>query len=105
MDKAVSIYDLIGDEGFQRLIQTFYRQVPDDPILGPMYPPEDLAGAEQRLRDFLIFRFGGPPRLHRAARTPAPEDAALPLCHRSASTQPMGPSWTMPWKKQPCPSP
>jgi len=27
-----------------------------------MYPSEDLAGAEQRLRDFLIFRFGGPPR-------------------------------------------
>jgi hemoglobin len=27
-----------------------------------MYPPHDLAGAEARLRDFLIGRFGGPPR-------------------------------------------
>jgi len=27
-----------------------------------MYPAEDLAGAEQRLRDFLIYRFGGPQR-------------------------------------------
>jgi hemoglobin len=27
-----------------------------------MYPAGDLAGAEERLRDFLIFRFGGPPR-------------------------------------------
>ena len=27
-----------------------------------MYPPDDLPGAEQRLRDFLIFRTGGPPR-------------------------------------------
>ena len=27
-----------------------------------MYPPEDLAGAEQRLRDFLVGRFGGPSR-------------------------------------------
>jgi hemoglobin len=27
-----------------------------------MYPAEDLAGAEQRLRDFLIGRFGGPQR-------------------------------------------
>jgi hemoglobin len=27
-----------------------------------MYPPEDLAGAEERLRDFLIYRFGGPVR-------------------------------------------
>jgi hemoglobin len=27
-----------------------------------MYPPHDLAGAEARLRDFLIYRFGGPTR-------------------------------------------
>ena len=27
-----------------------------------MYPSGDLAGAEQRLRDFLVGRFGGPPR-------------------------------------------
>jgi hemoglobin len=27
-----------------------------------MYPRTDLAGAEQRLREFLIGRFGGPPR-------------------------------------------
>ena len=25
-----------------------------------MYPPHDLEGAKQRLRDFLIVRFGGP---------------------------------------------
>jgi hemoglobin len=25
-----------------------------------MYPADDFEGAEQRLRDFLIFRFGGP---------------------------------------------
>jgi hemoglobin len=56
------IYDLIGEEGFARLIRAFYAQVPNDPILGPMYPKEDLAGAEQRLRDFLIGRFGGPAR-------------------------------------------
>ncbi len=27
-----------------------------------MYPQHDLAGAEQRLRDFLVVRFGGPAR-------------------------------------------
>ena len=27
-----------------------------------MYPAHDLEGSEQRLRDFLIYRFGGPPR-------------------------------------------
>ncbi len=43
-----------------QLIAAFYRQVPQDEVLGPMYPPDDLAGAEERLRSFLIFRFGGP---------------------------------------------
>ena len=57
-----NIYALIGEEGFTRLIAAFYRQVPGDEILAPMYPPHDLAGAEQRLRDFLIGRFGGPQR-------------------------------------------
>jgi hemoglobin len=56
------IYADIGEEGFARLIRAFYAQVPGDPILGPMYPTEDLAGAEERLRDFLIGRFGGPQR-------------------------------------------
>ena len=55
------IYAAIGEEGFVRLVAAFYRQVPDDPVLGPMYPAHDLAGAEKRLRDFLIYRFGGPP--------------------------------------------
>lgn len=57
-----NLYDLIGEEGFTRLMRAFYRQIPGDEILGPMYPAEDIAGAEQRLRDFLIMRFGGPPR-------------------------------------------
>ncbi len=56
------VYARVGEEGFARLVTAFYAQVPADEILGPMYPPEDLAGAEVRLRDFLIGRFGGPPR-------------------------------------------
>ena len=56
------IYSAIGDEGFTRLVAAFYRQVPEDDILGAMYPKEDLHGAEERLRDFLIYRFGGPQR-------------------------------------------
>jgi hemoglobin len=54
------IYSVIGPEGFARLTRAFYRQIPGDDVLGPLYPPADLEGAEQRLRDFLIFRFGGP---------------------------------------------
>jgi hemoglobin len=56
------IFSLVGEEGFTRLVAAFYRQVPGDDILGPMYPAHDLQGAEQRLRDFLIYRFGGSQR-------------------------------------------
>lgn len=56
------VYARIGEDGFARLVRAFYAQVPGDDILGPMYPPHDLEGAEQRLRDFLVGRFGGPPR-------------------------------------------
>ena len=56
------VYDRLGEDGITRLVAAFYRRVPHDDVLGPMYPPHDLAGAEARLRDFLIFRFGGSPR-------------------------------------------
>jgi len=78
------IYHLIGDEGVTRLISAFYRQVPQDEMLAPMYPEADLEGSEERLRDFLIFRFGGPshyieqrghPRL-RMRHAPFPIDQA-----------------------------
>jgi hemoglobin len=78
------IYAAVGEDGFERLIAAFYRRIPGDPILGPMYPADDLAGAEERLRDFLVGRFGGPqryiqqrghPRL-RARHAPFPVDAA-----------------------------
>lgn len=61
MEEA-DIYSIIGEEGFTRLVAAFYRQVPQDDLLGLMYPEEDRPGAEQRLRDFLIYRFGGPQR-------------------------------------------
>ena len=62
MQATEDIFLEVGEEGFARLVAAFYRQVPSDDILGPMYPPDDLAGAEQRLRDFLVGRFGGPDR-------------------------------------------
>lgn len=60
-DAELPIYQLLGEECLSAIVAGFYRRVPQDPILGPMYPPHDLAGAEQRLRSFLIYRFGGPP--------------------------------------------
>lgn len=56
------VYAAIGEDGFTRLVAAFYRRIPQDELLGPMYPSDDLKGAEQRLRDFLVGRFGGPQR-------------------------------------------
>lgn len=73
------IYGAIGEAGFARLIAAFYRQVPGDDILGPMYPRDDLAGAEQRLRDFLVGRFGGPQRYVEARGHPRLRARHLPF--------------------------
>jgi len=62
MLQEIDVYNLIGEPGITRLVAAFYRQVPQDAILGPMYPPQELAAAEIRLRDFLIYRLGGSPR-------------------------------------------
>lgn len=56
------IHGAIGDDGFGRLARAFYAQIPGDDLLGPMYPNHDWEGAEWRLREFLIGRFGGPMR-------------------------------------------
>ncbi len=79
------VYLRIGESGFTKLVAEFYKQVPNDEILGPMYPAADLTGAEARLRGFLIYRFGGPqtyieqrghPRLRlRHAPFPVTDDA------------------------------
>lgn len=55
-----AVYEVIGEIGFAQLVAAFYRRVQSDDILAPMYPPDDFPGAEQRLRAFLIYRFGGP---------------------------------------------
>lgn len=56
-----SFYDSIGGaEVFSRLVARFYQLVPDNEILAAMYPADDLAGAENRLRMFLEQYWGGP---------------------------------------------
>ena len=89
MINEAQIYALIDEEGFTRLVGAFYRQVPHDDILGKMYPPHDLAAAERRLRDFLIYRFGGPQRYieerghpdrQRAFVDALDEDTAVAVC-------------------------
>jgi hemoglobin len=56
------VFGLIGEQGFERLVGAFYRRVKTDDLLAPLYPEQDFSGAERRLRDFLVGRFGGPQR-------------------------------------------
>ena len=49
-----------GEETFRTIVHEFYKQVPEDDILGPMYPNQDFKGAEDRLRWFLVQYWGGP---------------------------------------------
>jgi len=35
------VYAMIGEKDFTQLAAAFYRQVPEDDILGPMYPEQD----------------------------------------------------------------
>lgn len=56
-----SFYEAIGgEETFRAIVHEFYKQIPEDDILGPMYPADDLSGAEDRLRWFLEQYWGGP---------------------------------------------
>jgi hemoglobin len=55
-----TIYEQLGAETFERLITAFYKRVSDEPLLRPLYPDDDMEGAERRLRLFLIQYFGGP---------------------------------------------
>ncbi|TYR16391.1 globin [Corynebacterium urealyticum] len=56
-----TFYDAVGGEDtFRTIVSEFYQQVKGDDILGPMYPADDMAGAEDRLRWFLAQYWGGP---------------------------------------------
>ena len=51
-----------GEAEITDLVAAFYRRIRTDDLIGPMYPDDDWEGSEKRLRDFLIFRFGGSDR-------------------------------------------
>jgi hemoglobin len=72
-----AVYAQIGEEGFEKLTAAFYRRVETDDILGPLYEQArretgepDMTGAELRLREFLVQRFGGPGRYSEARGHP-----------------------------------
>jgi len=61
IQEQITFYEAVGgEETFRRLVSRFYQGVAADPLLRPLYPEEDLSGAEERLRLFLIQYWGGP---------------------------------------------
>lgn len=56
-----SFYDAVGGAGtFHTIVSRFYALVADDATLRPLYPDDDMDGAEERLRMFLEQYWGGP---------------------------------------------
>lgn len=56
-----SFYEAVGGEPtFRSIVHRFYVEVADDELLRPIYPEEDLTGAEDRLCLFLMQYWGGP---------------------------------------------
>lgn len=49
-----------GVDFFVRLVDRFYAGVQADPVLLPLYPPDDMDGAKERLTLFLVQFWGGP---------------------------------------------
>jgi hemoglobin len=60
-ESLLTFYDAVGGHPtFVALTKRFYEGVAADPPLRAIYPEEDLAAAEQRLRAFLEQYWGGP---------------------------------------------
>jgi hemoglobin len=56
-----SVYEAVGGQPFfDDLVARFYRGVAGDPVLRPLYPDDDMDGAERRLALFLGQYWGGP---------------------------------------------
>ena len=51
-----------GEDGIRRMVAAFYRRIRTDDLIGPMYPPDDWEGSEERLAEFLLFRLGASTR-------------------------------------------
>lgn len=60
-EAPTTVYEAVGGEAFfAELVDRFYAGVAADDRLRPMYPDDDLAGAADRLRGFLVQYWGGP---------------------------------------------
>lgn len=85
-----TLYERIGgDTAFATLVREFYRGVSEDEVLKPMYPPDDMAGAERRLKMFLEQYWGGPKTYQ--------EERGHPRLRMRHSAFPIGPKAREAW--------
>jgi len=64
MTEEPTLYEAAGGMPFfEALVERFYSGVAADRILRPLYPEEELAGAQHRLTLFLAQYWRGHPRL------------------------------------------
>ena len=74
---------------FERLVDAFYAEVADDPVLAPLYPEHpDFTGARHRLTLFLVQYWGGPTTYSDERGHPGAADAphAVPRSGRPSAT-------------------
>ena len=82
-EAAPTFYEAVGgEETFRRLVHHFYAGVAEDPLLRPLYPEQDLAGAEERLRMFLVQYWGGPRTYSEQRGHPRLRMRHAPFAHR-----------------------
>lgn len=60
MDEISTLCARVGEPKLRAMVAAFYQRVRTDELIGPMYPPDDWEGAENRLAGFIVYRFGGP---------------------------------------------
>lgn len=60
MDEISTLCGRVGEAKLRAMVAAFYRRMRTDDLIGPMYPADDWEGAEKRLADFIVYRFGGP---------------------------------------------
>jgi len=62
MQNATTLYELIGDNRLQELINSFYAKVFESPVIGPLFNQIDAETIKDKQFRFLSQFLGGPQR-------------------------------------------
>ena len=62
MEKVKTLYELIGDNRLQELINSFYAKIFENPLLSPLFNKTNAETIKDKQYRFLTQFLGGPPR-------------------------------------------